>query len=49
MLINEFIEYYYEIIYLLEKSGEMQEGAYDKTRGVDNSANRLLAFARGLK
>lgn len=44
MYIHDFINYYYEIVYLLEQGKEMQEGSYDKVRGVDNSANKLMNF-----
>ena len=49
MYINEFIDWYYEIIYILEKSGEMQEGTYDKSRGIDNSANKIANFFKAFK
>ena len=49
MYINEFMDYYYEIVYLLEQSKEMQEGSYDKVRGIDNSANKLANFFKAFK
>ena len=49
MYINEFIDWYYEIIFMLEQGKEMQEGAYDKVRGIDNSANKISNFFKAFK
>ena len=44
MYIHEFISYYNEIVYLLEKSGEMEEGSYDKVTGIDRSVDKLKSL-----
>ena len=49
MRIDVLKSYYDELVYLLEQSGEAQEGSYDKARGVDNSINKFKSFLMGLK
>lgn len=44
LYIDEFFEYYYELVYNLEKSEVLKEGAYEKVQGIDKSADRLSQF-----
>lgn len=45
MYIDEFIEYYHEIVWILEQRKELEQGSYDKVRGIDRSAEKIKAFA----
>jgi hypothetical protein len=47
LYIDEFFEYYYQLVYNLEAAGVLAEESYNKARGVDNSANIInQAFAK---
>ena len=41
LYIDEFREYYCEVIYTLEESKALPEGTYDKARGIDRSGEKL--------
>lgn len=41
LYIDEFREYYCEVIYSLEESKALPEGMYDKARGIDRSGEKL--------
>lgn len=44
LYIDEFNSYYHETVYLLEQSGSLPEGSYDKATGIDRSADKLSQF-----
>lgn len=37
LYVDEFREYYNELLYVLEQSGEIKEGSYDKMKGIDHT------------
>jgi len=41
LYIDEFFQFYFELVHLLEKKGELKEGAYDKVQGIDRSAENF--------
>ena len=44
MYIDEMHEYYCELIYVMEKSGELKEEAYEKVRGIDKTEQNLMSL-----
>ena len=41
LYIDEFVEYYNELVYTLESSGKLKEGSYDKIKGIDRTVDKL--------
>jgi len=44
LYIDEFFNYYYELVYSLEQSKQLPEGSYDKVQGIDRSSEKLDSF-----
>lgn len=49
LYIDEFFNYYYELVYSLEQSKELPEGSYDKAQGIDRSGQKMDDFFGSLK
>lgn len=44
LYIDEFFNYYYELVHSLESSKELPEGSYDKAQGIDRSSEKMDSF-----
>ena len=44
LYIDEFFNYYYELVYSLEQSKQLPEGSYDRVQGIDRSSEKLDSF-----
>ena len=49
LYIDEFYEYAKNLIYILEKKGEIKEGTYSRLDGGDNTVNQLRSALKKLK
>jgi len=49
LYIDEFFKFYFELVYTLEQSGEMEKGAYDKVQGIDRSSENFSKLFAHLK
>jgi hypothetical protein len=49
MYLDEFFEYYKEVIYFLEQSGQIEKGSYSKLTKVDESADEMFNLFSNFK